>query len=782
MKTKNSKRINIFIGILSLGISGFAFHFAKAWTEPATPPPASNVGAPVTTGGTPQVKTGSFGVGSSMSVLGGFAAGASDSINLYRSADNHLTIQTTLDGQPLGTYGGDNENRLLLQPLVGNVGIGTTSPSQKLDVNGNIAMQGKRAFNAYDSWLRINENNDFTSGIYAGTGILRTDGQLQVGANGSAFRAQTDGNVYAAGTVFANGQALCQVDGTNCKLQPGDNLGNGVAGVGVDLNMSNNQIYSVSKATIGRTDFDYVPSGANWNYTLQLNAQDTSSIGFHDAGQNVGSIRFKNNLFTIGADDGWGIANTYLAGNVGIGTSTPGYKLDINGGMNAAGGARLSNIAVGASPFGILPFAYESIQFPSGNNLRINAGSTEVAMFGSDGNSYFRGTAFANGQALCQVDGTNCPTNNGLKLDAWQGNHYSGSDGSEYATIFRDTNDGAYYLDPNGISNLNNVTAGSGANGNWAALNAGGPYSINAKGSIYSYDSMCVGNNSGSCDSSGGVVIGKANTSATTNITTGTSFFNGNVGIGITIPSDKLDVIGGDVRIGLALQSSKLIMNTNVLHSGASVDVWGSNFGVYGVSTNTGVYGSGNNGVMAYGGNYGVYASASTIGVQGTANLIGVVAYGDSSYGIDATSNTGIGGYFSSSSGPALVTGTGKVGIGLNTPAYNLDVTGDINFSGVLRKNGASLAPIVCKKHYASYGPASAGTYGTSFAAADCGGTLPDANYVGTIKRLEECGGAATLRVLDAGDSAAGYNGPGITFYGSVCGGTADFEAVYVRK
>ena len=59
-----------------------------------------------------------------------------DEIVMYSSGDNRLAIQTTLDGQPLGTYGG-GENRLALQPLVGVVGIGTLNPVYKLDVASN---------------------------------------------------------------------------------------------------------------------------------------------------------------------------------------------------------------------------------------------------------------------------------------------------------------------------------------------------------------------------------------------------------------------------------------------------------------------------------------------------------------------------------------------------------------------------------------------------------------------------------------------------------------------
>lgn len=64
----------------------------------------------------------------------------------------------------------------------------------KIDSTGNLFSYGantygddKAMFQYSDTWLRLNPANDFTNGIYAGTGLFRTDGQLQVGttnANG----------------------------------------------------------------------------------------------------------------------------------------------------------------------------------------------------------------------------------------------------------------------------------------------------------------------------------------------------------------------------------------------------------------------------------------------------------------------------------------------------------------------------------------------------------------------------------------------------------------------
>lgn len=57
--------------------------------------------------------------------------------------------------------------------------------------NGNLQLYGRIALEGYDSWLRINEPKQFEAGIFCGNGILRTDGEFQVGANGDCFKANS---------------------------------------------------------------------------------------------------------------------------------------------------------------------------------------------------------------------------------------------------------------------------------------------------------------------------------------------------------------------------------------------------------------------------------------------------------------------------------------------------------------------------------------------------------------------------------------------------------------
>ena len=53
-----------------------------------------------------------------------------------------------------------------------------------------------------DNWLRLNDQNTHTEGVYLGESVVRTDGQLQVGPNGNVFR--TDSTVDIEGIILGD--------------------------------------------------------------------------------------------------------------------------------------------------------------------------------------------------------------------------------------------------------------------------------------------------------------------------------------------------------------------------------------------------------------------------------------------------------------------------------------------------------------------------------------------------------------------------------------------------
>jgi hypothetical protein len=137
---------------------------------------------------------------------------------------------STVSGGPYlpiagGTLSGATATATGINFTVGGNLFGTSATfSGDLTVTGNqyfngsfIEGDGKEMFRYSDTWLRINEDNDFADGIYCGTGILRTDGQFEVGGNGTKFKVTSAGVVTALGNITApsfNGLAI-NTTGTN---------------------------------------------------------------------------------------------------------------------------------------------------------------------------------------------------------------------------------------------------------------------------------------------------------------------------------------------------------------------------------------------------------------------------------------------------------------------------------------------------------------------------------------------------------------------------------------
>ena len=94
---------------------------------------------------------------------------------------------------------------------VGSVtNAGALSMSSTITATSDIYANGtyyygdnKKMFEYNDAWLRLNPapSTDFTSGIYAGTGVLRTDGNFQVGASGAFFNVTSGGAVTIASSL-----------------------------------------------------------------------------------------------------------------------------------------------------------------------------------------------------------------------------------------------------------------------------------------------------------------------------------------------------------------------------------------------------------------------------------------------------------------------------------------------------------------------------------------------------------------------------------------------------
>ncbi len=84
----------------------------------------------------------------------------------------------------------------------GNVGVGTPTPANRLDVNGDLALMGRHALRGSDPWLRLNQDGAFPSGTH--TPGLFAPGSLNVGGVGG-WGNPGPGNVQIAGRLATNG-------------------------------------------------------------------------------------------------------------------------------------------------------------------------------------------------------------------------------------------------------------------------------------------------------------------------------------------------------------------------------------------------------------------------------------------------------------------------------------------------------------------------------------------------------------------------------------------------
>ncbi len=273
-------------------------------------------------------------------------ADTGDSLILLEGSSYGYLQNTT---GPLG-LGGSNDDRDILIDTSGNVGIGTTSPSEKLDVNGNLLTRGDIVSRDTYPSIFVDHSGTVMGGIRAdATNKLElktlTTAPLSFQVNSSEkMRIQNNGNVGIGTTSPSSKFQVSANDGDGITLKHG----------------ASNAFY------ILRDGNDDTIIKQTRNYTSKISISTLADSGTHDS----------SGLNIVGQ-------GSSLKSNVGIGTDSPSEKLQVDGNIHASGSG--SEIITDQ----IFRAAQGTIRFRKGTNtwdamMMSNNGKLELANGGAN--------------------------------------------------------------------------------------------------------------------------------------------------------------------------------------------------------------------------------------------------------------------------------------------------------------------------------------------------------------------------------------------------------------
>jgi hypothetical protein len=594
----------------------------------------------------------------------------------------------------------------------GNIGIGTTSPTSKLEIsssateafritggtvnglystffNGTIAplflgFGGTLSATATnnDGVIRYNGSYNliFTSD---GTERMRLNSSGNVGINCTGANAKlevvaTSGEIFRADAASGAYRIVATQTGVNMN----GNVGIGTTSPSTKLHVAggtrmggNLDLDSSSKITgnvFGNsgTEFTYITMYNSGDASINMGVKHPLSYISFEAGNGAYTERMR-------------ITNT---GNVGIGTTAPAAKLDVSGDIFGRGVifGYASSTQYGGLSYGLLG--------STDGFLFLKTGGTTTVQLQASGSSYFNagnvgiGTTTPSVKLQVVGDGLfNSNTNTNLTINS--------NGGTAALTLTNTAGSQVIYGGIGGLNVMDFYTNSTfrvriDASGNVGIGTTSPGNLLSVAGNISLASAGFLGFTGATALTTSNYALYGSSINTYLNVATGGSIglnignnsiltiTGSNVGIGTTTPTARLHVSGttggvfevdGAAAVNALYVSASGRIGIGNITPGYTLDVTGN------IHTTTTMYIDASNAAYLRGGDDHEWWD---INVANTVGLYGV-------------SNSAVGAIKLGSGGPTLYGASGNLGIGTTSPAYRLDVQGgDINFSGALRFGG----------------------------------------------------------------------------------------------
>ena len=304
-----------------------------------------------------------------------------DSQDTYRirHLDGGLTIQNSTDSRKEMTFNG-----------AGNVGIGTTTPGEKLTVSGSLNIFGEAG-------------HITASGNISSSGGHVKAKYYDAHTVGTGYRLGGSNILYYKDTYYTFGRqgANVLVSGSTINLgKPADTSTHVTASGNISSSLA-------STSSFGSGHFSKIGIGTTGPVrALEVNSGNDNVIAKFESTDGAAKIEFADDAtsgeVSVGAigDDFIILANSgervrvLAGGNVGIGTDAPGEKLEVIGNISASGDLFANELTLKGASAGIsieadggteiVSTGTTAFNITSGGDLYLLAGSNEEIRLGSN--------------------------------------------------------------------------------------------------------------------------------------------------------------------------------------------------------------------------------------------------------------------------------------------------------------------------------------------------------------------------------------------------------------